>query len=228
MILTAALAIPAMAQPGGRGGFGGQPGGGASGPPGRPNPEQQAEIDQLKKAVKELEAKLNKQKEPERKAPEARKPETRPEPRGDRGGERGPGFRGPGGPPQGGFRGPAMGNPMSRGPGGPGFRGPMGGSTSNTPTFNFPGMNNLTPEEQATFRKLVGKMSGQPQSQQQSRRPEGPRPSEGGRKPEAPKQPEGGRKPDAPKQPTKQPNLEERLDRLEKMVQELARTRGGR
>ena len=103
------------------------------------------------------------------------------------------GLGGPGGGGSGGF------GPMGRGtPGGPSGSGAgnPGGPGFN---FNFP-LDRLTPDEQATFRKLLGKMTAQPEGGTSS----------------------GGRP--APKQP----NLEERLDRLEKMVQELSRTRSGR
>ncbi len=198
MIFTAALALPALAQPG-RGGPGGRPGEGQN---------SQAEVEKLKQTVKELEAKLKaakegkkekdeekdekKDKKEESKKPEPKKEEAKkPEPQ--RGEQRGEGFRGP---PMGGFQ----------GRGGPG--GPMGGG------MNFPGMNNLTPDEQATFRKLMAKMTGQ--SQTEDRKPE-------------PKQPD--RKPEgsAAKNPApKQPNLEERMERLEKMMQELMRSQRSR
>jgi len=196
MIFTAALALPAMAQPG-RGGPGGRPGEGQN---------HQAEIDKLKQLVRELEAKLEKGKAPEGKKPEMKKEEfkkpepkkeefKKPEPREEGGPPMGfKGGRGGEGGPMGGFR-PMGGPPMM-----------MGGG------MNFPGMNNLTPEEQATFRKLVAKMSApprSPESKQPERKPEG-KPSEG--------------KPGI----KSSPSLEERLDRLEKMVQELVRNQRGR
>ncbi len=187
MLFSAALALPAMAQP-----DRGRPGEG-------PNP--QAEIEKLKQLVRELEAKLQKGKAPDAKKEEPRKPEPKkeefkkPEPRKE------------GGPPMGFQRGRGgEGGPMG------GFRGPMGGPPMMGGGMNFPGMNNLTPEEQATFRKLVAKMSApprSPESKQPERKPEG-KPSEG--------------KPGS----KSSPSLEERLDRLEKMVQELVRSQRSR
>jgi hypothetical protein len=200
MLFSAALALPALAQPG-RGGPGGRPGEG-------PNP--QAEIEKLKQLVRELEGQLQKGKDepkkPEPKKEDVRKPEPKkdepkkeefkkPEPRKEGGEFVPPGLRGRDG--EGGFGGRG-----GEGPGG--FRpmgGPMGGMMMGGPGMNFPGLNNLTPEEQATFRKLVAKMNA-------------PKPEP---KPEG-KKPEG--KPGS--------NVEERLERLEKMVQELVRSQRGR
>jgi hypothetical protein len=69
------------------------------------------------------------------------------------------------------------------------------------PDAKVPGFEKLTPEEQAMYRQLVAKMSGRGQSE--------------------------ARRPGAPKPSGDQPSVEERLDRLEKLVQELVRSRGG-
>lgn len=210
-ILAAALALPAMAQPG-RGGPDRE----------RPGQDPKAEIERLRERLKDLEAlqkqagdadkKKDEKKKDEKKYDEKKKDEAKkPDPKQEE--QRGPGARGPQGPPMGGF------GPGGFGPGGPmgGFRGREGFGGQAGPGFAMPGMDKLSPEEQATFKKLVAKMTGRGETE--------------ARKPDAPKQPQGG-KPDAPKEGGKpnpgKPNLEERLDRLEKMVQELVRNQRGR
>lgn len=189
-----ALALPAMAQ--------------------RSADDQQAEIQKLKAVIRDLEAKLNATKEGDKRKGEEKKPESKknedkkdddkkgeskksdekkgedkkPEPK--KGEEKKPESKKPEEKKQ-----EAKGDekkPTKEAPGSYGFK--------------MPNLDNLSPDEQAIFKKLMAKIHS-------SEKPET-------RKPEP-------QKPGSKGEPNKQ-NLEERLDRLEKLVQELARNQSGK
>lgn len=225
MILGLALCLPATAQ---RGGFGGRPGG-PGGPGGRferPQPTENKEVEELKAVIRALEAKLKaateskkpeegklqfvivtekeEKKEVEKKPEVVKKPDPVKKPDGKKKEEpkKPEAPRGPGGfgPPMGGRGG--FGPPM-------GVRGGIGGFGRGPGEMNPPGFEKLTEDEKQTFRRLMEKMMGG------DRRPEGPQPPMGGRdrRPEGPQPPMGDRR----------PSMEERMERLERMIEDLRR-----
>lgn len=203
-LLGLALCLPAMAQSS-RGPD--VPGRGPGGPRGG-EPPASKEIEELKATIKALEAKLkavNEKKEGKVEVvvvKEEKKEERKPEPRRAEG-ERQPerdrrpegGDRRPEGPPMGGRFG---GGPGGFGPpmGGGGFGHGMGGGQPGTP----PGFDKLTEDEKKTFRRLMEKMHA-------TETREVPRTREVVR--EVPVR-EGS-------------NVNERLDRLEKAVEDIRR-----
>lgn len=166
--------------------------------------------------------------ESDEKKPEAKKDgDKRPE--GPRGG--GNPFN-PGGPPTGGgFSGGGFGGTFGGGPGGPMGPGgpggpPMGGGFGFTARMEGtpPGFDKLSKDEQEQFRKLLAKMRGGDQPMRVEMRVVEQRREEGGRKPEGDRRPEGeSRRPGPDGDRGGRPSLEERLDRLERSIDELRR-----
>ena len=179
-VLALAVGLPTAVQPGSR----------KDGPQPR-GPE--AELQQLREQIRELEANLKQSREGDQRQGDDRRGEEKQDDRG-RGVPMGPGGFKPMPPmgPGAGGSGPI--NPMGRGfgsggsggfgPGGPpGVRGGFGQSP--------PGFDRLSAEEQKAFRALLQKMTS-----------------------DAPRGPAGGKG-----------SVDERLDRLEKMIEELRRSR---